>query len=265
MAAFGAGVDSGSDDEEEPMTWVEWFLQRPGHEPLCAVDHAFIEDTFNLYGLRAVFSRNFRECHEMIMGDAPRTDKAGLEHELYVHARNFYGLVHARFVVTLRGVQLMLAKYENNEFPACPRMYCKGTHMLPCGMSDDLGHGKMLYFCPRCEELYLPPRPADESQAPPQLDGAFFGPSFPHMVLLTKSQHMPPKGGPGESYVPRVFGFRVRGQGGRRSLAESMHESPGAARAACARRRSRSAPSCRCPWRAGALASPRRASWRPSR
>ena len=62
--------------------------------------------------IRLVFSRNFRECHEMIMGDAPRTDKAGLEHELYVHARNFYGLVHARFVVTLRGVQLHLTTYE---------------------------------------------------------------------------------------------------------------------------------------------------------
>lgn len=102
---------SGGDDSEEDgpaTTWAEWIVERPGHECLCVVDRAFIEDTFNLYGLRSIFARNFRDCHDIILGPAPRSDAEGEGHHLFALARNLYGLIHARFIVTLRGVQLMV-------------------------------------------------------------------------------------------------------------------------------------------------------------
>ena len=39
------------------------------------------------------------------------------------------------------------------------------------------------------------------------LDGGYFGPTFPHMMMLSKPQLLPPK--TNDSYIPRVFGFRV--------------------------------------------------------
>ena len=41
---------SSSDDGEE--TWIQWFCGLEGHESFCEVDRSYIEDGFNLYGLR---------------------------------------------------------------------------------------------------------------------------------------------------------------------------------------------------------------------
>ena len=39
------------------------------------------------------------------------------------------------------------------------------------------------------------------------LDGAFFGTTFPHLMLMTYSQFKPPS--VPSKYIPRIFGFRV--------------------------------------------------------
>lgn len=41
---------SSSDDGDE--TWIQWFCGLEGHEMFCEVDRSYIEDGFNLYGLR---------------------------------------------------------------------------------------------------------------------------------------------------------------------------------------------------------------------
>lgn len=41
---------SSSDDGDE--TWIQWFCGLEGHESFCEVDRSYIEDGFNLYGLR---------------------------------------------------------------------------------------------------------------------------------------------------------------------------------------------------------------------
>lgn len=41
---------SSSDDGED--TWIQWFCALEGHEMFCEVDRSYIEDGFNLYGLR---------------------------------------------------------------------------------------------------------------------------------------------------------------------------------------------------------------------
>jgi hypothetical protein len=89
------------------------------------------------------------------------------------------------------------------------------------GLSDDLGEGCVQLFCPRCEEIYDVPKGAFHEDAA-KLDGAFFGPTFPHMVLLTKPQLAPSKEST-ETYIPRVFGFRIQGMPGRKALADSLH------------------------------------------
>ncbi len=44
------------------------------------------------------------------------------------------------------------------------------------------------------------------------VDGAYFGTSFPHMFLQTYPEFVPQQGAP--PYVPRIYGFRIYGQRG---------------------------------------------------
>lgn len=42
-----------SDYEEDEEKWIQWFCSLPGNEYFCEVPQSYIEDSFNLYGLRA--------------------------------------------------------------------------------------------------------------------------------------------------------------------------------------------------------------------
>jgi casein kinase II subunit beta len=74
------------------------------------------------------------------------------------------------------------------------------------GMSDKLRSGRVKVYCPKCEEVYVPMKKFN-------LDGAFFGPSLPHIFLaFYKTQIiLPPKI---LLYEPRLFGFAISGKRG---------------------------------------------------
>ena len=195
--------------------------------------------------------------------------------DLVSEAIDLYGLIHARFILTPRGVPLMLDKYHAGLFGSCPRFHCQRQHVLPVGLSERLHERHVMLFCPRCEDVYelggaesamfratvartrrlqsghaehaLPYSDGDSSaddvgevgpRCPPPaagggagglagLDGAFFGPSFPHYLILhVPDQVLPPRPRPGDhagGYVPRIYGFRVHNQRGpvRRDVGDS--------------------------------------------
>jgi hypothetical protein len=54
--------------------------------------------------------------------------------------------------------------------------------VLPVGLSDTLRTSRVKVFCPKCEEVYMP------KQKSINIDGAYFGTSFPHSFLQVLPQ-----------------------------------------------------------------------------
>lgn len=44
-----------------------------------------------------------------------------------------YGLIHARYILTSKGLDAMKAKLQRAEFGRCPRVLCAGQPCLPVG------------------------------------------------------------------------------------------------------------------------------------
>lgn len=86
--------------------------------------------------------------------------------------------------------------------PPARRTHPPQQPCLPVGLSDLPAQGGVKIFCPRCEDVFLP-----RSEAQGSVDGAYFGTTFPHLMLLTYPAHRPQRST--SKYVPRVFGFKL--------------------------------------------------------
>jgi hypothetical protein len=58
-------------------------------------------------------------------------------------------------MVLTGGIQV--DKYESGIFGSCPRVYCVGCNVVPCGRSDLPGMDTVKLFCPNCNDIYVPP------------------------------------------------------------------------------------------------------------
>lgn len=83
------------------------------------------EDAFNLYGLRGIIP-HFRDCLDMVLdcGSDSDPEPAEWSGRLYKHARDLYGLIHARFILTGKGMAHMVcaqtvAVLERARFCCC--------------------------------------------------------------------------------------------------------------------------------------------------
>ncbi|KAI7980337.1 Casein kinase II subunit beta-2 [Camellia lanceoleosa] len=117
-------------------------------------------------------------------------------------AEMLYGLIHVRYVLTSKEMAAMLEKYTNAEFGRCPRVYCCGQPCLPVGQSDIARQSTVKIYCPKCEDIY-----SLRSRFQNNIDGAYFGTTFSHLFLMTCGHLKPQK--VSQSYVPRVFGFKI--------------------------------------------------------
>jgi len=55
--------DSGSDSE----CWSGWFCSTSGNEFFCQIKNAYIEDTFNLYGLKHYLPQSYNKALDLIL------------------------------------------------------------------------------------------------------------------------------------------------------------------------------------------------------
>ncbi|KAK2195526.1 bifunctional Casein kinase II [Babesia duncani] len=192
------GTDSG-----HALHWIQWFVGLDGNDFLLEIDESYIRDPFNLCGLRIM--KNYDSAMEMILGYAPSEDifMDGKFLDLYRSATDLYGMIHARFITSPMGLQLMKEKYLQGVFGQCPRVYCQGQNVLPVGFSDSLHNHRIKKYCPRCQEAYI----FKNGEPHADLDGAYFGRSFPHIFLLSFPQLIP-EDAP-IPYEPKIFGFKV--------------------------------------------------------
>lgn len=105
----------------------------------------------------------------------------------------------------------MLEKYLLGDFGTCPRVRCQRQYVLPVGVSEELNTSRVKVYCPKCQEVYQP------RSGQVDLDGAYFGTSFPMAFIQNHKQRMMPKDdmekGP-VSYIPKLYGFKVFGSRG---------------------------------------------------
>ena len=103
MSISDSGSSSGS---SEP--WSSWFTRSSGKHYFTVIDPAYIADSFNLYGIRAIVPQ-FNKALLTIMdreggddddsddtNDSTKDDRNSEDSEL------LYGLVHARWVISVQ-------------------------------------------------------------------------------------------------------------------------------------------------------------------
>ena len=181
---------SESEGSSAVETWIEWFLIQDNNEFFCEVDRHFIEDSFNLYGLRQLIPQYRRALDILLDRDEDWSMDTELDRDLEQSCLDLYGKIHSRYILTKRGMDAMLRKYRIAEFGVCPLPHCEGQAVLPVGLTDQLHRHEVMVYCPKCNQVFHP-YVKQAHWREPYLDGAFFGTTFPHLLLLQYPGHGP--------------------------------------------------------------------------
>lgn len=217
-----------SDTEPRANRWVRQFVSSRGNEYFCEIDEEYLTDRFNLTGLNTEV-HYYQHALDLVNDVFDLDCDDEMREAIEKSARHLYGLVHARYIVTTRGLAKMvsvplkaphtqksnsrllthfplslpqLEKYKRADFGKCPRILCDQHPLLPMGMSDIPHQKPVKMYCAKCEDLYNP-----KATRHATIDGAYFGSSFHNILFQVYPALVPEKSR--ARYVPRVFGFKV--------------------------------------------------------
>nr|CAG4643700.1 EOG090X00J5 [Lepidurus arcticus] len=142
------------------------------------VDEDYIQDKFNLTGLNEQVP-HYRQALDMILDLEPDDDVEDNPNQsdlIEQASEMLYGLIHARYILTNRGILQMIEKYH-------------------AGLSDVPGEAMVKLYCPKCMDVYTP-----KSSRHHHTDGAYFGTGFPHMLFMVHPEYRPKR--PTNQFVP---------------------------------------------------------------
>lgn len=96
-------------DSDYTSYWRDWFISTRGHEYFCEIDEEYLTDRFNLTGLQQEV-QYYQYALDLITDVFDFDCDDDIREQIEKSARHLYGLVHARYIITTRGLQKMVRK-----------------------------------------------------------------------------------------------------------------------------------------------------------
>lgn len=90
-----------------PDPWIIQFISSRGNEYFCEIDEEYLTDRFNLTGLNSEVPY-YQHALDLITDVFDLDADDTLREQIEKSARHLYGLAHARYIVTTRGLAKMV-------------------------------------------------------------------------------------------------------------------------------------------------------------
>lgn len=91
------------------------FISSRGNEYFCEIDEDYLTDRFNLTGLNTEV-QYYQYALDLVTDVFDLDCDDDMRETIEKSARHLYGLVHARYIVTTRGLQKMVRPFPRETF-----------------------------------------------------------------------------------------------------------------------------------------------------